>query len=538
MGELIQTIGNKAPGQLIRSQDWNVLVNAVESLETTLTSRIDTLEQKVTADIELLKTDVAKLRTDLNALSTAIDPLLRQYYRVTIQTSIPFFVLGELAELTAHVTDARGNAPAERPWIDFVAAWGQLKPANGFESVGGAGDRTISVRVNSQGIARVLLRSEHAEGFTDDDEREIAAAMTTRLQANNQSISHSFWQAATPMEAKTNGSFAIMTKEYDRADSRVMRDYIDGYYMRHAGLVAGKTVPGLVDHYRTTWRDYQATVMAFARSDSESTTADQSSGVGSIQVTFRDWISSWLWLDYIDTESVKKLANDFRDRVAIKITNKYDVSIKRVKDDVTDFVRDRGLVGKLQRYRAVDEGLGGLGGPQEFLDRLTGSMQNAIAIQQILESTQAATIGVDSEQVAFTVFTDAATRADVNVAEVAGRLDDVSTQVGQTKKQLDTLSPQVSGLATTVASFSDVRGSLFDIQGKMERQFSDFTTQVSVLNERTNNILNQSTRFKTDIDTVKGQLQPLQAINLTKLVLKDDIGREVNDQLIKANVFR
>jgi hypothetical protein len=72
----------------------------------------------------------------------------------------------------------------------------------------------------------------------------------------------------------------------------------------------------------------------------------------------------------------------------------------------------------------------------------------------------------------------------------------------------------------------------------MERQFSDFTTQVSVLNERTNNILNQSTRFKTDIDTVKGQLQPLQAINLTKLVLKDDIGREVNDQLIKANVFR
>ena len=81
--------------------------------------------------------------------------------------------IGELCELTAKVTDLRGNPlSAPYPWVDFVAAWGRLRSKGGFVTRPGAGDNSLSVQVNAQGIAQVLLRAEHSEGFAEAEEEQ------------------------------------------------------------------------------------------------------------------------------------------------------------------------------------------------------------------------------------------------------------------------------------------------------------------------------------------------------------------------------
>src|SRR5829696_6675196 len=190
MGELVDRLGNKAAGQLIKSEGWNALVAAVEDLSTTVNDRFAAMD----ADLQGLRTRFEALAEEFIDFRGVVEPLLGEYYRLTMETTRTNYAIGELAEITARVTDLRGNPldlsnEANRPWIDFVvASWGQLKPVAGFESLGGAGDRTISVRTDTQGVARVHLRSDHAEGFTDEDEAEVAVSLQTRLGTNNLSI--------------------------------------------------------------------------------------------------------------------------------------------------------------------------------------------------------------------------------------------------------------------------------------------------------------------------------------------------------------
>jgi hypothetical protein len=435
MSELVDNLGNKAAGQLIKSEDWNALVVAVENLS----ERVDQRFAEVDGQLQNVADRVEVLSDDFGEFRGLVEPLLAEYYRLTLETTRTSFAIGELAEVTARVTDLRGNAldlsnDADRPWIDFVvASWGQLRPVAGFESLGGAGDRTISVRTDAQGIARVQLRSDHAEGFTDEDEAEVAVSLQTTLPTTNTTIAETILSAATPIEAKGMGAFQVLTTEYDRTDAPRVRNYADAYYLKNTALITG----GIVPPFTHSWLDYRSTLMAFVRRDSDPVTPDQSRGVSSIQVTFRDWIFPWIITDYF--VETGPLVADFRDRLGPKIVHNLDESAFNFKAEVSDFVLDKGLLGRQRNYLVIQDALDTVITPQPVtydLNKLTGPMQDAVSVQRTLESSQGVASGFADRVVAFGLLTDTAVRAD-QAAESGKQLTDhVDEQLGQAKDDL------------------------------------------------------------------------------------------------------
>ena len=465
MGELVDSLGNKAAGQLIKSEDWNALVAAVENLSESVDQRFE----EVDGQLQNLSDRVEVLSTDFTEFRGQVEPLLGEYYRLTLQTTGTSFAIGELAEITAQVTDLRGNAldlsnDADRPWIDFVvASWGQLRPVAGFESLGGAGDRTISVRTDAEGVARVQLRSDHAEGFTDEDEAEVAVSLQTTLPTTNLSIAETILSAATPLEAKGLGAFQVLTTEYDRTDALRVRNYADAYYLKNTALIAG----GIVPPFTHSWLDYRSTLMAFARRDSDPITPDQSRGVSSIQVTFRDWIFPWILTDYF--VETGPLVQDFRDHLGPKIVDNLDESVFNIKAEVSDFVLNKGLLGRQRNYLVIQDALDTVTTPQPVaydLNKLTGPMQDAVGIQRTLESAQGVASGFADRELAFGLLTDTAVRAD-QAAESGKQLTDhVDEQLVQAK---DDLLFQVQ---QEQASFSDellrVGGPIQEVRERLQ----------------------------------------------------------------------
>ena len=420
MGELADKLGGKISGELIRSNDWNQLIDHIEGNEkkhredvTLLTESIATISSRV----ETLHTQIENLENVVENVRTSVEILEQRFYRLTLRTERVNYALGEMALLTARLTRLN-DEPLEnlansvnRPWVDFVAAWGQLKAAAGFTSRDGAVDRTISVQVNAQGEAQVLLRAEHTEGFTDEEEDEVSGTLKTMLpENNNRSIAQSFLEAATPMEANVRGAFKTMSKEYDRSDGMSVRQYVDAFYIRNPINVVGQFSP----LFRHRWRDYRSTVMAFAKHDGNPSTPDASLGVSTIQVTFRDWISPWITLDYL--EELPRLGNLYLDRLKPKIDNDLLGSMGRIKDVVGDIIHNKGLVAKQRDYLALYDAAGRVSAPNtSFTTQVAQAVQNAVAIQQTLEYSQAATLGISEPATAFHIFANTATQADIQV---------------------------------------------------------------------------------------------------------------------------
>jgi hypothetical protein len=465
MGELVDRLGNKSAGQLIRSEDWNALVAAVEGLSETVDERFAAVD----GQIQELNDRVGALTGDFNNFHGMVEPLLGEYYRLTMETARTSYAIGELAEITARVTDLRGNPldlsdEADRPWIDFVvASWGQLRPVAGFQSLGGVGDRSISVRTDEQGIARVQLRSDHAEGFTDEDEAEVAVSLRTRLATTNTTIAETILSAATPIEAKGMGAFQTLTAEYDRTDAPRVRNYADAYYLKNTALITG----GILPPFTHGWLDYRSTVMAFARRDSDPVTPDQSRGVSSIQVTFRDWIFPWIITDYF--VETGPLVEDFRERLGSKITADLDESVLNVKAEVSEFVLDKGLIGRQRNYLVIQDALDTVTTPQPVdfdLNKLSKPMQQAISVQRTLESAGGVAAGLADQEVAFGLLTDTAVRADQAVDTGKQLTDRVEEQLGEARDEL------LFRVQQEQANFSDellrVGGPIQEVQERLQ----------------------------------------------------------------------
>jgi hypothetical protein len=456
MGNLADRFGGKRSGELIQARDWNGLIEGIEAIESALTARAETLEARV-GDLDAR---VGSLETGLGDLRTTVDLLLGQARRVSLSTDRVRYAIGELAEITARVADARGNpldlaSEATRPWVDFVSSWGHLRPVTGFRSIGGTGDRTLSVQVSSQGEARVLLRAEHAEGFTPETEGQVSTTLTTVLPATNKSVLTTILEASTPMEADLRGAFQVMTREYDRIDTVNVRDYVDTYFVRNPARVVGQ-LPAITHE---NWRDYRSTVLAFLKGDSDPSTAEPGQGVCSIQVTFRDWIGPWINLDYLP--KAKDLAKDFGNLFQANVGRNFAETTNKFRDKVSEQVRDKGLIGKQRDYQAAYLALDGLSGPAagpRFVGDAARSVQSAIGLQQTLETSEA-TLFTPATQVGLHAVTQVAVQADTSATiQVTGLLRE---QVGgleeRIQQSVQSVRGEVSGFQAALNQKADIQ---------------------------------------------------------------------------------
>ena len=295
----IAALAPKSAGHLIRPQDWNTLIAALGEFGVTLTvhdTDVTDLKTRVTAlegSLAAVSAQVTALDSRLDALETQVTPLLGQYL-VTMSCERANYAMGEQCELIARVTDLSGQPlPAPFPWVDFVAAWGRLRAQAGFVTRAGASDNSLSVQVNAQGIARVLLRTEHTEGFNEDEELQVGAMLGMQVPGQNFSVGQAFMVAATPDDTRARAAYEVVSLQYQRDDAVALRAFADTYHVRKPDW-AVQLRPGLGGR----WQDHRATVLAFAKPDADPTSADGARGSASIQVNFRDWLGPW-GLDFV-----------------------------------------------------------------------------------------------------------------------------------------------------------------------------------------------------------------------------------------------
>jgi hypothetical protein len=532
--------GEKVSGELIRARDWNQLVAAVRALDTQLDSltrsvdqrfqalsgsvderfaslstsvdgrfgevttrldaleafqteadgRLDQLEHDVAALVtraNAVDTTVAGVQTGLTTLQTVVSPLVAFYnYKLTLSSTRDTFALGELAQITALVTNLAGQPLAERPWIDFVTPWGQLQPASGFESIGGVGDRTVSVRANSAGIARVLLHAEHVQGINDAViSSAVATSMSTRMATSSQTVAEAIVESATPMQAKQSGAFRTLSAEYDRTDATGVRSYLDAYYLDKAPTFTDARV---VPNFSHSWRDYRTTVIAFAKADADPLTPDASHGVGSIQVTFRDWVGSWLQLEY--GEELVTEVEQAREHLGRRVTDDLAESAEGLQVGIDELVpKDHGVIGRQRDYEVVRRALDDLDLPQPppFLSDLKRSVSEAVTMQQAMEVSQATALHAPSQNVTVRAFTQSYVRADAAATVARQEVQAARTETNQAiatarvelqqsiNSSVGTLTQQVGSLGgrldATLAEGGDLRrlqSTVSSLSGKVD----------------------------------------------------------------------
>ncbi len=285
----------KQSGHLIRHDDWNNLIDVLTEYGSSLTHHDQDLAalqiqlQGLETQLSDVSVQVQTLDSRVDELEERIEPLLDNYL-VTMSCSRLSYAIGELCEITAKVTDLGGNPlPAPYPWVDFIAAWGRLRSKEGFVTRTGAGDNSLSVQVNAQGIAQVLLRSEHSEGFAQTEEEQVNAVINMQVPQYQMSVAKAIMTAATPTDDQAKQAYKVVHAEYEREDSIAIRAYADTYHLRNPEWLVDTAGP----NYWTMWHDYRATVIAMAKPDADPSTPDGVRGSASIQVLFRDWLWSW-----------------------------------------------------------------------------------------------------------------------------------------------------------------------------------------------------------------------------------------------------
>lgn len=311
----------KEDGNLVRSDDWNSLVGQVQALGAIVGIQQTNYEGNVTR-IEMLETGLSSLESRVQAIEDLIgesgsegtivsrlkaveenkldketfehyqatlDPLLLQY-AITLETEDANYLLGEVATLTATVRRLNGEPITNRPWLDFLLSWGDIQAVSGFETRPGAGGRSVSVRTNADGVARVRIKAENLAQTSDSTDREMEAIFASEISVGNQTrvMRQAIMEAANPQDNFMHVMYTETTQRYD-AGSAGMLELADQYYMgRYRGPASDWFFPAGM------WKDYRSTVAVFAKDDSDPHTPDFGKGVSSIQINFRDWIGPWI----------------------------------------------------------------------------------------------------------------------------------------------------------------------------------------------------------------------------------------------------
>jgi len=485
----VEEFGNKSAGELIRAELWNSVMAALDGFSASVDTHFASVDDSLTglrADVTALQGAVESVQSDLGELKG----VLADYYNVSLSTVRVSYATGEEATLVAQLSGLGGDAitfpEGERPWIDFVTVSGHLRPAEGFESQSGdssGGHRGISVRTNSAGEARVLLRADVGPDLPVETHADVSAFMKAKL-ADNRTVAQAILDAPTPADAKSAGAFESIAVEYDRPAAKNVRSYLDAYYQRRAPSVIGKVAPPIVG---PRWRDYSSIVVAVARADSDPTTPDQARGAGSIRVSFRDWVGPWLLLHYLDPVVLAPAVDDFRIKLQPHFTADYFDSVSRLRNEIGTLVQpSRGLVGRIRDLQAAHGALDGVavGHPAELVAKVRGTVQTAIVFQQSMEPAQASTFSAGDGNVAVDALTDSALRAATDVqalkTQVGGlevKVDRAANRVDSAHQRLSTLDGRVNETSSTVAAISNSVTTVHEQVNKVAELYPDSVKQ-------------------------------------------------------------
>ncbi len=479
----VDQFGGKSAGELIRSELWNKLMKALDELSTSVDTRfatVDTSLAALTTEVTALTTEVTALQSDVTAIKTE----LTDYFRVSLSTTRVTYATGEEATITAQLTDLQGQpvtfAANQRPWVDFIAVWGHLRAADGFDSATGdssGGERAISVRTNTAGQAQARLRAEVGPELPLQAHLDVAATMTSTL-ASKATLAQAILQAPTPVDAKNAGAFTALATEYDRPAGISMRSYVDTYYVKNAPAVLGKVAPPVVS---PVWRDYASIVVAVARADADPTTPDQARGAGSIRVGFRDWVGPWLQFHYFDPVQLQPAVVDIRTKLQPHFTPDYFDSVNRLKNEVTTLVGpDRGLVGRIRDLQVVHGAFDGIsvGQPADLVQKVSQTMQQVVAFQQAFEPVQAGTLSASGGKLGLDALTNSAVSAASDVGAVKAqvsaiqtKVDTVGAQVTTAHASLATLDGRVAEASSTLASVTNSVQSVSSQVNKVQQLY-------------------------------------------------------------------
>lgn len=484
-------LNNKEPGHLIRHDDWNTLVNAViDNLTATkaiqdldLPKQINDLSINLTKAIGDLRTE---LKSDLDKLKLQVAPLLANY-AVTMQASKDRYAEGEIATITMKVTALDGTLVSPRPWVDFVCTWGTLNPAAGFASSNkGESGNSLSVQVNDRGVAQVLLSAPTGSAISVSDLGAVASMMTMKVGASQQTVAEAILGAATPQDTSAVQAFEILNLEYDKPGNSPWTTYVNAVQMSPSA--AG------VAHWgsSSTFKDRFTTVMAFARPDSQATSPDGARGAASIQLTFREVVSTST-SGYVVPGKDDRFKKDIHDIFELAVENPLDKLDDRVNVD---------LKGRGTRYRVKY-----LNTVREVLHELASTTTKADVAKVVKQAEAGVSMQLASESGGWT---GVAQSAEQGTALMRGAY----AQSTETKA----VGQQVAQVATTAQAAKGLAEAVSLMEGRIQNTESlgrNIQSSLLTINESVRNLkpLDETTlqsgvnRISADIANIKAKLK-------------------------------
>jgi hypothetical protein len=273
--------------------------------------------------------------------------------------------------------------------------------------------------------------------------------------------------ANTPVEAKESGAFSILSTLYDTGANNPVRKFVDTHYVKNP-IFKGDGGSVINPNIFTNWREYRFTVMAFARRDPDPMTPDQSRGVSSIQVTFRDWIVPWINLEYLPGAQIQ--VDGYVELLGGAVGS--SVSAGQALDGVTDqvigIVGNAGVVGKLQRYTALNQALGQVNVDQPYAASVIQTVGDAINLQIVQSNPQSAFVGTAGAagEVAFRSHVRAAAAAD---SQIGGVQSELASLGGNIEAQVnDAVNTRVGELDAEGGALHGIRQQIGGVSGQVE----------------------------------------------------------------------
>lgn len=467
MPPLAPTLGNKAAGELIKAKDWNDLIAAVDGLTQSLAD----FQASASARFAALDARIGALDgrvATVEGLAAPVDALLAVNRRLELRTPNAVYALGQLATIEARIGSLPGapvldlrNA-ATRPWVDFLATWGELQPAPGTEVRAGGGHRSLSVRVDAQGVAKALLRAESSRTLPVASEAQVDATLATQVQGRP--LSSWILAADTPTAAEVRPVFERLSVEYQRVDARHVRDFVDQRFEHRPSDFA--LDPAIFQPIAPqTWNDERATVIAILKPDAAPETADASLGVSSLEVRFRDWTRPWFYLNFLP--GAETLEIDLRDRFGARNEPTFEATLDNFRNEAIERIRGLGPIGRARAYRAMDGALDKLaaGDAPGPVRQASESMRRAIRVERSVQTTGEGAFLLDSLAASDALSGHKASDAQ---AAVVGSVQqelrhasetlraDVRTQMQTVDLRLTAFKLQVDGVSAEVTKKADL----------------------------------------------------------------------------------